>query len=344
MGKRAQGVHHATKLSKQLGGSLDTQYHRRLHWREFSRFCSDIGHTLARVNDAQPWMIELFIMFLVAGDMKPGTLANIRASLAVIHAGAGQTFALSIHSRSLKLERRDRSGKHRSLTPDEFHELVSLAGKIDEGLVHIISLMRWLGLRSREALMSARSLESWRDRILAGELRLPVERGAKNARPRETEVLPGRTAPTLAAVEAALAFAQSRNFELITGCHGDLKSAKSRLKALFDRLPMRGERGSHSLRYTFAQEFANSRLDQGTPPLDVLTELSDRLGHGPSRLKMILDVYCREIRHRFPAVIHLPSDFVATTLHRKTDGMQTPAQPEHPAGTRHDFPDACPES
>jgi len=60
----------------------------------------------------------------------------------------------------------------------------------------------------------------------------------------------------------------------------------------------------------FAVQYANNELDKGTPPLDVLIALSDRLGHGPSRAKMILDVYCWQIRHRFPEKIKLPTDFI----------------------------------
>jgi hypothetical protein len=73
---------------------------------------------------------------------------------------------------------------------------------------------------------------------------------------------------------------------------------------------MRKELGSHSLRFTYAVDFGNAALDRGMPPVEVLTQLSDRLGHGPSRVKMILEVYCWQIRHRFPEKMQLPSDFV----------------------------------
>ncbi|EDZ97546.1 hypothetical protein BH160DRAFT_7144, partial [Burkholderia sp. H160] len=165
-------------------------------------------------------------------------------------------------------------------------------------------------LRMREALMCGKSLETWRDLILQGDFRLPIERGAKNGRPRRTEVLADHVDETLHAINAALAFCREREFELVSGCNDDLKSAKSRLKFSFDKLPMRGELGSHSLRFTYAVDFANAALDRGIPPVDVLVQLSDRLGHGPSRVKMILQVYCWQIRHRFPEKIQLPSDFV----------------------------------
>lgn len=213
-------------------------------------------------------------------------------------------------SRELQLERRDRHGRHRARTPQEFMDLVDAAQSYDKAVVHILRLMRWLGLRMREALMCGKSLESWRTLILQGDRRLPVERGAKNGRPRRTEVLEDHVEETLAAINAAIDFCRDQDFELVTGCHGDLKSAKSRLKSRFEQLPMRRELASHSLRFTYAVDFANAALDRGVPPVDVLTQLSDRLGHGPSRVKMILDVYCREIRHRFPEKIHLPSDFV----------------------------------
>ena len=310
MGRRSTGVNHAAQMSREAGGSKDSQKHRRLHWSEFSRFAARIGHTLEAVNEAEDWMFEFFVWFLVAGAMKPGTLANYRASLSVIQDMAGQDVARSIRSRALQLERRDRHGKHRARTPQEFSELLATAQRLDDGVVHVIRLMRWLGLRMREALMCGKSLETWRDLILQGNRRLPIERGAKNGRPRRTEVLVDHVEETLDAINAALAFCRSRDFELITGCNDDLKSAKARLKSRFDQLPMRKELGSHSLRFTYAVDFGNAALDRGMPPVEVLTQLSDRLGHGPSRVKMILEVYCWQIRDRFPEKIQLPSDFV----------------------------------
>ncbi|MFX1695319.1 integrase domain-containing protein [Paraburkholderia sp. A1RO-1] len=318
MGRRSRGVNHAAQISREAGGSKDSQKHRRLHWSEFSRFATRIGHTLEAVNEAEDWMLEFFVWFLVAGDMKPGTLANYRASLSVIQSTAGQDMSRSTRSRALQLERRQRHGKHRARTPQEFRDLVAAAEKLgDEGVVHVIRLMRWLGLRMREALMCGKSLETWRDLILQGNRRLPIERGAKNGRPRRTEVLADHVEETLDAINAALAFCRDHDFELITGCHDDLKSAKARLKSRFDQLPMRKELGSHSLRFTYAVDFGNAALDRGVPPVDVLTQLSDRLGHGPSRVKMILEVYCWQIRHRFPEKIHLPSDFVPLKEARK---------------------------
>jgi integrase len=318
-------------MSREAGGSKDSQKHRRLHWSEFSRFAARIGHTLEAVTEAEDWMLEFFVWFLVAGAMKPGTLANYRASLSVIQEAAGQDMSHSVRSRALQLERRDRHGKHRARTPQEFSELLAAAEKLDDGVVHVIRLMRWLGLRMREALMCGRSLETWRDLILQGDRRLPIERGAKNGRPRRTEVLADHVEETLDAINAALAFCRSRDFELITGCHDDLKSAKARLKSRFDQLPMRKELGSHSLRFTYAVDFGNAALDRGMPPVEVLAQLSDRLGHGPSRVKMILEVYCWQIRHRFPDRMRLPVDFIPL---KKTDRRNRPMSATASVGDR----------
>jgi hypothetical protein len=337
MGRRSKGVNDAAQKSREAGGSMESQKHRRLHWSEFSRFAARIGHTLEAVNEAEDWMLEFFVWFLVAGAMKPGTLANYRASLSVIQHVAGQDMSRSIRSRHLRLERRDRHGKHRARTPQEFSDLLAAAHQLDDGVVHVIRLMRWLGLRMREALMCGRSLETWQALVLQGNRRLPVERGAKNGRPRHTEVLADHVEETLDAINAALAFCRDRNFELITGCHDDLKSAKARLKSRFDQLPMRKELGSHSLRFTYAVDFGNAALDRGLPPIEVLTQLSDRLGHGPSRVKMILEVYCWQIRHRFPEKMRLPTDFVpvkkADRRHRPAPATANAADPFQPGNS-----------
>lgn len=309
MGKRSLGVHDASEKSKQAGGSDDRIKHRRLDFAEFSRFSARLGLVYTAVKDVPTWLLELFVWFLVAGAGEPGKIANKKSSLAVLKRTAGEDVSTATSSKDLKIARRDRSGKHRARTPEEFVDLVAAALNLNEGVMHVVKLMRFLGLRSREALMSGRSLERWRDLILQGERLLPVERGAKNGRERCTEVLSAHVEETLAVINDALAFCRERNFELITGCHGDLKSAKSRLKAFFDRLPMRGELGSHSLRYTYAVEFALALLDSGVDPVETLVRLADRLGHGPSRAQMCLNVYCKEIRHRFPEKIKLPSEY-----------------------------------
>jgi len=309
MGKRSEGVHNAKQLSFRAGGAFATKKHRRLHFAEYSRTIALLGLTLGAVEESTDWMVEVFVVFLIAGATKPGTLANYRAALTVIHSMAGKDVSNATSSHALKLERRDRSGKHCACPQERFAMLLQLAIELDEGVFHVIRLMRWLGLRMLEALRSGRSLEAWRELILSGNLRLPVTYGSKNGRLRRTEVLEAHVPETLAAIEAALKFCRLRNFELVTGCHNDLESAKSRLKAFFERLPMRGKFASHSLRYRYAVDFANAALDKGIGPVDVLTMLSDRLGHGPSRAKMILDVYCHEIRHRFPPKMKLPADF-----------------------------------
>jgi hypothetical protein len=80
---------------------------------------------------------------------------------------------------------------------------------------------------------------------------------------------------------------------------------------------MRGELGSHSLRYTYAVDLALALLDAGVPPWKTLIVLSARLGHGPSRTQMILNVYCREIRDRFGEDIRYPKDFKPRKVSKK---------------------------
>src|ERR1700740_584344 len=64
--------------------------------------------------------------------------------------------------------------------------------------------------------------QGWRDPILQGNRRLPIERGTKNGRPRRTEVLVDHIEETFDAINAVLAFCRSRDFELITDCNDDL--------------------------------------------------------------------------------------------------------------------------
>ncbi len=234
-----------------------------------------------------------------------GTLANIFAAIRVTSGHAGRNIDTVCSNKNLQLVRRVRKGTKRALTPNEIEELLARARGIDQGLTHLISLALYLGLRRKEALMCPRDLEMWLGALMRGESTLSLMRGSKNARPRQVHVIESERTQTIESIRSALAYCREHNLELITGSGKTLKSAMNRLKALLRRAGMVGPVSFHSLRYTYALKSALEMLGSGMAPYEVLVQLSESLGHGPSRAQMILRHYCQPIRDRFDGHISL---------------------------------------
>lgn len=153
--------------------------------------------------------------------------------------------------------------------------------------------------------MCAPDLGMWLDALVRGDSALPLMRGSKNARPRQVRIIESERSQTIEAIRSALAYAREYNLELITGNGKTLRSAMNRLKALLRRAGMVGPISFHSLRYTYALKSAVEMLEAEMAPYEVLVELSESLGHGPTRIQMILGHYCQPIRERFEGHISL---------------------------------------
>jgi hypothetical protein len=308
MGMKADLIHDIAMKSASAGGSKRTQQARRELLTLYVAFLVSIGALCRYVREVAVWTIPLFASFCLVEGMKPGHLQNVFAALRVVFAEAGVDLSVTCSNHALGLPRRDRSGKRRAQTQEEYSTYVERARREHEGLMHIIILMHYFGLRMKEAMLSAQDLPIWRDALAQGLTTILIQRGVKNNRPRAVAVLHNRLKETLDAVDAALAYCRENNFRLVNGKNSDLKSSKEKLAYLFRKIGMTGQLSAHSARYTYAVNKANELLDSGVPPYETLVAISTYLGHGPSRWAMILNVYCHEIRHRFDGQIRLPHD------------------------------------
>ncbi|MFL9865263.1 integrase domain-containing protein [Paraburkholderia fungorum] len=305
MSMMSKAIHNSAVSSKKAGGSFATQQNRRLDTTGLLRFARQVGELRASVSEIPTWVIHAYAQYCMAHGKAAGTLANIFSAVRVTSHHAGRNRHDECNNRELRLVRRTRKGTKRAMNPPEIDQLMARAKEIDQGLTHMISLAVHLGLRRKEALMCGRDLEMWLDALVRGDSSLPLMRGSKNARPRQVRIIQSARAQTVEAVRSALAYARERNLELITGNGKTLKSAKNRLTALLRRAGMVGPISFHSLRYTYALNSALEMLEAGIAPYEVLVELSESLGHGPTRIQMILGHYCQPIRDRFDGHISL---------------------------------------
>jgi integrase len=305
MSMMSKAIHDSAVSSKKAGGSFATHQNRRFDTTGLLRFARQVGELRASISDIPAWVIHAYAQYCMAQGKTAGTLANIFSAVRVTSHHAGRNIDDICNNKELRLVRRIRKGTKRAMNPPEIAQLIVRAEEIDEGLMHMISLALHLGLRRKEALMCAPDLKMWLDTLLRGDGMLPVMRGSKNARPRRVRIIESDRSQTIDAIRSALTYCRGHNLELITGKGKTLKSAMNRLRALLRRAGMVGPISFHSLRYTYALKSALEMLETGIAPYEVLVELSESLGHGPTRIQMILGHYCQPIKDRFVGHISL---------------------------------------
>jgi integrase len=305
MSMMSKAIHESAVSSKKAGGSFATQQNRRFDTTGLLRFARQVGELHSSISEIPAWVVHAYAQYCAAQRKAAGTLANIFAAIRVTSRYAGRNIDDVCSNKELRLVRRVRKGAKRAMSPTEIDELLVRAKRIDHGLTHMISLALHLGLRRKEALMCSPDLAMWLDALERGDSTLSLMRGSKNARPRHVRVIEGERAQTIESIRSALAYCREHNLELITGNGKTLKSAMNRLKALLRRAGVTGPTSFHSLRYTYALRSALELLDAGVPPYDVLVQLSESLGHGPTRAQMILGHYCQPIRDKFEGHISL---------------------------------------
>ncbi|MFM0692215.1 integrase domain-containing protein [Paraburkholderia graminis] len=315
MSMMSKAVHDAAVSSKRAGGSFATQQNRRLDTTGLLRFARQVGEMRASITEIPAWVIRAYAQYNVAQGKAAGTLANMFSAIRVTSRNAGHNIDEVCSNESLELGRRVRMGAKRAMTAAEVDALLARASRVDTGLVHMVSLALHLGLRRKEALMCAPDLQMWLDGLARGDATLALMRGSKNARPRQVRIIASERERTTEAVRAALAYSREHDLQLVTGQQKTLKSSMNRLKALLRRAGMTGTLSFHSLRYTYALQSALEMLEAGMAPYEVLIELSESLGHGPTRVQMILAHYCQPIKDRFQN--HVSEQHIAAVRRRK---------------------------
>jgi integrase len=320
MAMLADAVHELAGASAQAGGSFKHQENRRHLVTPFLRFARELKALTRSLAEVKPWLVHAYAAHCVAQGMTPGHLANVFSAIRVVLDVVGNDLRKSCSNRQLGLPYRVRKGARRAQTPGELDALLERAARIDRGLGHLIALARHLGLRRLEALMCGRDLRMWLNELMSGKTRLDVMRGAKNLRARVVEVLDAQREDTIKVIQAALEYAVAHNYEFITGRGKTLESAINRLKAILRRAGMTGELSFHSLRYTYAMDLALQLLDNGVAPYETLVRLSASLGHGPTRIAMVLNYYCQPIAHRFKGCLKIHKK----EAHRRSPAKQLP--------------------
>ncbi|HHT8225527.1 MULTISPECIES: integrase domain-containing protein [Citrobacter] len=279
------------RLAQQAGGSHKTVHDRiKLAQRFCERLVVAQNVQIRRMDQLKARHIEGYIRERLAQGMTKRSLQNEMAAIRNLLKQAGRDrLAQSerLNNRSLGLSGASRNGTRQAITPEHYRHALETARAKDAGLAAALELSRLMGLRSQEAVQSARSLKTWQQALDRGESRLMVVFGTKGGRPRETVILD--TGAVRKALDNANAVAESRHGRLID--KPDLKSAMKYWHSQVSRIGLTGVYSPHSLRYAWAQDAIRHYLAQGFSEKEALAMTAMDLGHGDGRGRYVAQVY-----------------------------------------------------
>lgn len=283
------------RLAQQAGGSHKTVHDRiKLAQRFCERLVVAQNVQIRRMDQLKARHIEGYIRERLAQGMTKRSLQNEMAAIRNLLKQAGRDrLAQSerLNNRSLGLSGASRNGTRKAITPEHYRHALETARAKDAGLAAALELSRLMGLRSQEAVQSARSLKTWQQALDRGESRLTVVFGTKGGRPRETVILD--TGAVRRALDNANAVAESRHSRLID--KPDLKSAMKYWHSQASRIGLTGVYSPHSLRYAWAQDAIRHYLAQGFSEKEALAMTAMDLGHGDGRGRYVAQVYGRKV-------------------------------------------------
>lgn len=179
-----------------------------------------------------------------------------------------------------------RIGVGKVVDPDVLQRALERASADTKAL---IELSRSLGLREREAIMSASSLREWGKALAQGQP-IVVRDGTKGGRVRFVVVAPGGLERALGAVKAAQAVLGQQKHLVVSK---NLKAAVEQHSDRLAKLGLKGENSCHSLRRAFAMDQYKHYLAVGCSQKEALARTSNDLGHGEGRGRWVFNNYIR---------------------------------------------------
>ena len=279
-------------LARQSGGSFKTVADRSRIAARLAEQMLKLNIQIRDVNHIKTHHIEHYVRSRLADDISKRTLQNEMAALRALLTTAGRTkLADSKHEKlsndALNLSGASRAGSKTAITDERFHEALAIVRSKDEGVALAMEIARYLGLRTEEAVQSAKSLKTWQQALARGDERLRVVFGTKGGRPRDTTVV--RREELVRSLNAAVAYSEEHGGKLVdkTG----LRSAIDRYRNVTKDAGLTGKEAPHSLRYAYSREASEWHMKNGLSRKEAEAMVSMDLGHGDGRGDYIKKVY-----------------------------------------------------
>lgn len=279
------------KISDRMGGSTLTQEARENTLMHVSDTLKEDGIQVARLDDLKTRHIERYVEIQLERGISDRTLQNRMSHLRTSLRGIGRIDLANgerLSCKALGIDGANRDGTHRALSAQEFEAVLEAAKNRDAGFGACVAMQRELGLRAREAVMSVKSLESWKQALERGHP-IRVFHGTKGGHGRDT--MPVNRERALEAVKTALEATSSKEGNLIKS--DSLKGAMRAFGRFCHDVGLKGVNASHCLRYGYAQERFEQLLNRLGDRREALAATSVELGHGDGRGTYIAQVYLK---------------------------------------------------
>ncbi|EAO2687073.1 DNA-binding protein [Salmonella enterica] len=279
-------------LARRAGGSYNTVAERTRIAQQFLQHLNQTGIKLRQVDSLKARYVESYIRQRLEDGIGKRTLQNEMSAIRAILSEAGKHKLAApqnerLNNRTLGLSGASRDGTKTPMTPEQFQAVFSVVEKKDPGVAATMQLSYVLGLRNKEAIQSAKSLDTWKRTLDKGGNKINVVFGTKGGRPRETTIVDRER--VLQAVNYALKYTQEHEGKLVD--KPDMRSAMDRYRNVLRRAGMTGEHSPHSMRYSYAENSGQFHEANGLNDKEVLAMISMDLGHGDGRGRYIAQVY-----------------------------------------------------
>ncbi|SFJ91720.1 Phage integrase, N-terminal [Candidatus Pantoea symbiotica] len=279
-------------LARQSGGSFKTVADRSRIAARLAEQMLKLNIQIRDVNHIKTHHIENYVRSRLADDISKRTLQNEMAALRAILTTAGRTkLADPKHEKlsndTLNLSGASRAGSKTAITDERFHEALALVRSKDEGVALAMEIARYLGLRTEEAVQSAKSLKTWQQALARGDERLRVVFGTKGGRPRDTTVV--RRDDLVRSLNAAVTYSAKHGGKLVD--RAGLRSAIDRYRNVAKDAGLTGKEAPHSLRYAYSREATEWHMKNGLSRKEAEAMVSMDLGHGDGRGNYVAKIY-----------------------------------------------------
>ncbi|EKN4747787.1 integrase domain-containing protein [Yersinia enterocolitica] len=290
-----------SKLSKQLvtlarqsGGSFKTVSDRSKIADRFAARMAKLNIQVRDVKHLKINHIELYIKSRQFENISKRTLQNEMSAIRAIFSIAGRSKIADpqhekLSNSALGLSDASRDGTKIAINNERYLAALSYTQKHDIGAAAAMQLARVMGLRTEEAVQSAKSLATWRTALLRNDIRLRVVFGTKGGRPRDTTII--NREQVLQAVNYALKYANTHNGKLID--KPNLQSAIDKYRNTVRNAGLTGKYAPHSLRYAWAVDALEYHKSNGMSDNEARAMVSMDLGHGDGRGRYVERIYSK---------------------------------------------------
>ncbi|HEC8685026.1 TPA: integrase domain-containing protein [Salmonella enterica subsp. enterica serovar Oranienburg] len=281
-------------LARDAGRSYATVADSMRIARYFLNYLRDNGIKLRHTDSIKTRHLIGYLQFRKEQGISVRTIQNEHSAIRGVLNQAGR-YKLAdpdnplLSNKALGLEESSRAGTKQPLSPEAFYKAFKEVEKNNRGVAAAMLLSYTLGLRTKEAVQSCKSVMTWKRSIETGQHSVRVVFGTKGGRPRNTVIVDRDAARR--AINYAENVMKENNGKLID--RPDVRKAIDTYRYHVRRAGLTGEKAPHSMRYHFSQEARRFYENGGYSDREIYAQVSMDLGHGDGRGRYVKHVYFR---------------------------------------------------